>query len=325
MIGILLTNLGTPDAPTAPAVRRYLAQFLSDPRVVQIPRAIWLPILYGPILTFRPKKSAAKYAKIWTPEGSPLKVYTERQTKLLKGLFGQRGWSNLSFAYAMRYGNPSIADGLEQLRQAGAARIVVLPLYPQWAGSTSGSTHDAVAAWQKKQPQLSVHIINNYHDHPAYIRALAASVREHTERLPTADKAQRLVMSFHGIPQQVVDQGDPYAAQCQRTANLLAAELRLDPTHWQLTFQSRFGRAKWLQPYTQATIESFAQQGVRTIDVICPGFASDCLETLEEIQMEVRDAFQAKGGQTLRLIPCLNDSPRHIEALAEILAPHIQS
>lgn len=325
MIGVLLTNLGTPEAPTAPAVRKYLAQFLSDPRVVQLPRVLWLPILYGPILMFRPKKSAAKYAKVWTPEGSPLKVNTERQAKLLKGLLGQRGRQDIVVAWAMRYGQPSIGAGLDQLRAAGVTRIVVLPLYPQWAGSTTGSTDDAVAAWRKQHPEFPVNAINNYHDHPAYIAALAESVRAHRGPLPFTEHAEKLVMSFHGIPQQVVDQGDPYADQCRRTAALLAEALRLTPDQWQLTFQSRFGPAKWLQPYTQATLEEHARQGIKRVEVICPGFSSDCLETLEEISMEVREAFIHEGGETFRYIPCLNDNPRHIEALADILGPHLQA
>ncbi len=320
MIGILLTNLGTPEAPTAPALRKYLAQFLGDPRVVQIPRLLWLPILYGPILTFRPKKSAAKYAKIWTPEGSPLKVYTERQCKLLRGLLGERKLEQVKLAWAMRYGQPSIAKGLDELHEQGAKHIIVLPLYPQYAGSTTGSTEDAVADWRKTHKEVAVTEINNYHDHPAYINALAESVKAHWE---TNGRADKLVMSFHGIPQQVVDQGDPYADQCKRTGSLLAEALKLAPDQWQLTFQSRFGPAKWLQPYTQPTIEKLASEGLKSVEIICPGFSSDCLETLEEISLEVREAFIEHGGEQFSYIPCLNDSPRHINALAEVLASHL--
>ena len=319
MIGILMTNLGTPEAPTAPALRKYLAEFLGDPRVVTLPRLLWLPILYGPILTFRPKKSAEKYAKIWTTDGSPLKVNTERQAKLVKGLFGLQR-QDLLIAWGMRYGQPSIASQLDALISQGAQRVVVLPLYPQYAGSTTESTQDAVTAWRKKNPNTPVTLISNYHDHPAYIGALAESVRAHWEKNGRADK---LVMSFHGIPQQVVDQGDPYADQCKHTGKLLAAELGLNENQWKLTFQSRFGPAKWLQPYTQPTLETMGREGVASVDVICPGFSSDCLETLEEISMEVREAFLACGGKQFAYIPCLNDRPAHIAALAEILKPSL--
>lgn len=319
MIGILLTNLGTPEAPTAPALRKYLAQFLSDPRVVTLPRLLWLPILYGPILTFRPKKSAEKYAKIWTTEGSPLKVNTERQAKLVKGLLGMQR-QDLRVAWGMRYGQPSIASQLDSLVSQGALRVVVLPLYPQYAASTTESTQDAVTAWRKKNPNTPVMLISNYHDHPAYIGALAASVRAHWEK---AGQAEKLVMSFHGVPQQVVDQGDPYADQCKHTGKLLAAELGLNENQWKLTFQSRFGPAKWLQPYTQQTLEAMGREGVASVDVICPGFSSDCLETLEEISMEVREAFLECGGKQFAYIPCLNDQPAHIAALAEILKPSL--
>lgn len=319
MIGLLITNLGTPEAPTAPALRKYLAQFLGDPRVVELPRALWLPILYGAILPFRPAKSAAKYAKIWTPEGSPLRVYTERQAKLLKGLLGQRRMP-VVVDWAMRYGAPSIAERLDALAAQSIERIVVLPLYPQFAGSTTASTRDAVLAWQARHATPPVEFIEDYHTHPAYISALTASVREHTER---HGFAEQLIMSFHGIPQRSVDRGDPYAKQCKATAQLLANALGLPPTAWRLCFQSRFGKAKWLEPYTQATVEQLARDGVKTIDVICPGFSSDCLETLEEISMEVRDAFLAAGGAELRYIPCLNDRADHIAALAEVIAPRL--
>lgn len=320
MIGILVTNLGTPAAPTAPALRKYLAQFLGDPRVVELPRLLWLPILYGPILTFRPKKSAAKYAKIWTSEGSPLRVHTERQGKLLKGLLGQRHGNTMTVEWAMRYGEPSIGAGLDALLARGATRIVVLPLYPQFAGSTTLSTQDAVAAWRREHSDVPLVEITDYHDHPAYIAALAASVKDHWM---ACGQAEHLVMSFHGIPQRSVDKGDPYADQCRRTAQLLASALGLNQNQWRLTFQSRFGPAKWLQPYTQATVEDLARQGVKSLDVICPGFSSDCLETLEEISMEVRDAFVENGGKEFRYIPCLNERADHINALAEVIAPQL--
>ena len=313
---ILLVNLGTPTAPTAPALRRYLAEFLGDRRVVDLPRLLWLPILYGIILVTRPAKSAEKYAKIWTKEGSPLKVHTERQAKLLRGLLGETGDRETVVAWAMRYGEPSIGAALDQLRQQGVQRVVVLPLYPQYAGSTTASVYDAVDAWRTRNAgALEFADIRDYAENPGYIRALAASVKEHWQ----ADgRPEKLVMSFHGIPKRAVDKGDPYADQCRRTAALLAAELGLYEEDWQLTFQSRFGRAEWLQPYTQATLEQLARDGVGRVDVICPGFVGDCLETLEEIGMECRDAFIAAGGREFRYIHCLNERPDWIAALAAL-------
>jgi ferrochelatase len=313
---ILLVNLGTPDAPTAPAVKRYLAEFLGDRRVVDLPRLLWLPILHGIILNTRPAKSAAKYAKVWTPEGSPLKVHTERQAKLLKGLLGLRGRNDLLIDWAMRYGNPSIPSVLDRLQAAGATDICVLPLYPQYAGSTTASTQDAIDAWQARQPNPpAITLINDYHQHPGYIAALAASVRAHWT---THGRGDKLIMSFHGIPQRAVDLGDPYAGQCHATANALAAALELPAGAWQATFQSRFGAAKWLQPYTQPTLEKLAGEGLERVDVICPGFPADCLETLEEIALECREAFIERGGKAFHYIPCLNERDDWIAALANI-------
>ncbi len=313
---ILLVNLGTPDAPTAPAVRRYLAEFLGDPRVVELPRVLWLPILYGVVLVTRPAKSAAKYATIWTPEGSPLKVHTERQAKLLRGLLGERGNKDTIVAWAMRYGQPAVAAALDALKKQGVTRTRVLPLYPQYAGSTTASTFDAVDAWQKRNPDaMTIERVANYHDHPGYIAALAASIRDHWLNQGRSDK---LVMSFHGIPQRTVERGDPYAEQCRRTGDLLAAALGLAPDRWQLTFQSRFGKAAWLQPYTQPTLEQMAKDGVPSVDVVCPGFAVDCLETLEEIAMECKEAFLHAGGKSFSYIPCLNERSDGIAALADI-------
>ena len=313
---ILLANLGTPDAPTAPALRRYLAEFLGDRRVVDLPRLLWWPILYGVILTTRPAKSAQKYAKIWTAAGSPLKVHTERQAKLLRGLLGETGDQDSVVAWAMRYGAPAIGTVLDGLAQDGVGRVLVLPLYPQYAGSTTASIYDAVDAWRKRHPQAMQFVeVRSYAEHPAYIAALAAGIREQWQAGPCPDK---LVMSFHGIPQRAVDLGDPYADQCRRTADLLAAALDLAPAQWQLTFQSRFGRAEWLQPYTQPTLEQLAREGVKHVDVICPGFVADCLETLEEIAMECRDAFIAAGGRQFRYLPCVNERPDWIAALATI-------
>jgi ferrochelatase len=313
---ILLVNLGTPDAPTAPAVRRYLAEFLGDPRVVELPRLLWLPILYGIILVTRPAKSAAKYAKVWTPEGSPLKVHTERQAKLLRGLLGQRGDKDAVVAWAMRYGQPAVGATLDALRQQGVTRTLILPLYPQYAGSTTTSIYDAVEAWQRRNPDAMEFVnIQSYPDHAGYIKALASSIRDHWMNQGRGDK---LVMSFHGIPQHSVDRGDPYANECRRTADLLAAELGLAPERWQLTFQSRFGKAAWLQPYTQPTLERMARDGLKSVDLVCPGFVADCLETLEEINMECREAFLENGGKEFNYIPCLNERSDWIAALADI-------
>lgn len=322
---ILLVNLGTPDAPTAPAVKRYLAEFLGDPRVVELPRLLWLPILHGIILRTRPAKSAAKYATIWTAEGSPLKVHTERQAKLLKGLLGERGHripGDLLIDWAMRYGNPSIPSVLDRLAAEGVTEILVLPLYPQFAGSTTASTQDTVAAWLagQKQPP-AIRWVKDYPTDPGYIGALAASIREHWL---AHGRSEKLVMSFHGIPQRSVDRGDPYADQCHATAQALAAALGLSPDQWLATFQSRFGAAQWLQPYTQPTLEALARDGLKRVDVLCPGFPADCLETLEEISMECREAFLHAGGETFHYIPCLNERPDWIAALADLCQSHVR-
>ena len=316
MKAILLTNLGTPNSPTVPDLRAYLAEFLGDRRVVGLPRLLWLPILYGIILNTRPARSAAKYARIWMPEGSPLRVHTERQAKLLRGLLGERGRQDILIDWAMRYGKPSLAGALDRLQAAGASHVTVVPLYPQFAGSTTASTGDVIAAWRKRHPTaLDITTVQEYHRHPGYIRALAASVREHWQ---INGRGEMLLLSFHGIPQRAVDLGDPYAEQCHGTAEALAAELGLASAQWCLTFQSRFGAARWLQPYTQPTLEQLAHGGMKSIDVICPGFPADCLETLEEIAMECREAFLAAGGREFRYIPCLNERPDWIEALAGI-------
>ena len=318
---VLLINLGTPAAPTAAALRRYLGEFLADPRLVEMPRLLWWLILHGVVLRLRPRQSALKYAKIWTSEGSPLAVHTERQAKLLRGALGAD--PQLVVGWAMRYGEPNIAATLDRLKAEGARRILVLPLYPQYAASSSAAAFDAVAAWLSRTRNLpELRLVRDYHDHPGYIAALAASVREHWRQQGGPAK---LVMSFHGLPQHTLDWGDPYFCECQATARLLAAALNLADDAWQLAFQSRFGRAKWLQPYTQATLEALGRQGLGRVDVICPGFAGDCLETLEEIAMEVRAAFVAAGGGELHYIPCLNERDDWIAALADIARSHLGS
>jgi ferrochelatase len=317
---ILLCNLGTPDAPTAPALRRYLAEFLSDQRVVEIPRLLWLAILHGIILRIRPKKSAAKYASIWMAEGSPLKVWTERQARMLGAEMAARG-HRVEVRYAMRYGNPSMASQLDQLKLDGITRILILPAYPQYSATTTASVFDAVYAWAAKVRRLpEFRFINHYHDAPAYIDALAASVQAHWQ---THGQAEKLVMSFHGVPERTLHLGDPYHCECYKTARLLADKLGLHKERYQLTFQSRFGKAKWLEPYTEPTLVKMAQEGIKSVDVVCPGFTGDCLETLEEISMEAREAFLHAGGQNFNYIACMNDSPVWIAALATISAQHI--
>lgn len=323
---ILLVNLGTPDAPTAAALRRYLSEFLWDPRVVEIPRPLWWPILHGIVLNTRPRHSAEKYASIWLPEGSPLRVHTERQAALLKVRLDEAGHGHPLVEHAMRYGTPAVGATLDRLKAAGAARILVVPLYPQYAASTTASVFDAVADWGKRTRHLpALRFVRDYHDDARYIAALAASVREHWQRSggPAAGADYRLVMSFHGLPKRSLDLGDPYFHECRQTGRLLAAALGLDEGRYLVTFQSRFGKAEWLQPYTQPTLEKLAREGVGRVDAICPGFAADCIETLEEIAMECKAAYLAHGGGAFHYIPCLNDRPEGIAMLAGIVADHL--
>jgi len=326
--GILLVNLGTPSAPTAAAVRTYLREFLSDPRVVEIPRLVWLPILYGIILTTRPAKSAEKYKQVWMTEGSPLAVHTARQAKLLAGLLGARAKPNppVPVEYGMRYGAPSIASAFEKLRGAGCTRIVILPLYPQYAGSTTASVHDAVSTHLEslKTAAPEVRFVDRFHDDPGYIDALAQRVKKSWEQNGSArNHGGKLFMSFHGIPKSSVERGDPYERECRETADLLAARLGLNKDDWMVTFQSRFGRAEWLQPYTEPTLVELAKGGLKRADVICPGFPADCLETLEELGIGAKKAFLEAGGREFNLLPCLNEEGRWIEALADIALENV--
>ena len=317
---VLFCNLGTPDTPSTQDVRRYLKEFLSDHRVVEIPRLLWWLILHGVILPFRPAKSAAKYASIWTSEGSPLKIWTEKQALLLQGWLAQRG-HDVRVRYAMRYGSTSIAEQLDALKAEGVTRVLVLPAYPQYSATTTASLFDAVYAWAATVRNLpELRFVNRYHDDAGYIAALAASIERHWK---TNGRAQQLVMSFHGIPERSLHLGDPYHCECFKTARLLATRLALTPEQYKVTFQSRLGRAKWLQPYTEPTLIAMAQSGVKRVDVICPGFTSDCLETLEEINMEGRAAFLGAGGQEFHYIPCLNDDTQWITALCELTQTHL--
>ena len=319
--GVLLCNLGTPDAPTPAATRRYLAEFLSDPRVVEIPAAAWTPILHGIILRTRPKRSAAKYRAIWTEEGSPLLVWSRKQAALLRGYLGERG-HQVSVRLGMRYGQPSIAAQLDELKAEGCTRVLVLPLYPQYSGTTTASVIDAVGAWARQQRQVpELRFVNRFHDDPGYIRALAQTVQQHWQR---HGRGGLLLMSFHGVPERTLQLGDPYHCECLKTARLLAERLALKEGEWRVSFQSRFGRAKWLEPATQHVLTELGAAGTARVDVICPGFVSDCLETLEEIAIEGRQDFQAAGGQELHYIACLNDHPAWIAALTELAQDHLQ-
>lgn len=317
---IVLVNLGTPDAPTASAVRPYLKEFLSDGRVVEIPRAVWWFILNLFILPIRSSKSAAKYASIWTNDGSPLKVHTEKQAALLRGYLGTRG-HEIKVVHAMRYGNPSVAKVLDELKQSGVDRVLVLPAYPQYSATTTASIFDAVFAHYAKVRNVpELRFVKHYHDHDSYIQALAKSITDHWE---TEGRPDKLVMSFHGVPKRTLTLGDPYHCECHKTGRLLANRLGLTSDQYVVTFQSRFGKAEWLQPYTAPTVQKLAKEGVKKLDIVCPGFIGDCLETLEEIAMEVRADFLTAGGKEFRYIPCLNERTDWIAALADICEQHI--
>lgn len=314
--GILLVNLGTPDEPTGPALRRYLKQFLSDTRVIEIPRVVWSAILHGVILNTRPKKSAVKYAKIWLPEGSPLLVHTRRLAQVLRGHLGDELKSPLAVAVGMRYGNPSIAAAIAELKAQHCDRILLLPLYPQYACSTTASSLDAVTGALRRYRNVpGLRTVRHYHDDPRYIGALAGSVLAYWSRHGKPDK---LIMSFHGVPRYTLDKGDPYHCECQKTGRLLAEELGLVKEQYMVAFQSLFGRAEWLKPYTAPTLEQLGKSGVARVDVVCPGFPVDCLETLEEIAMEGKATFLKAGGKEFHYIPCLNESDAWVKALAAI-------
>ncbi|HCA27868.1 MAG TPA: ferrochelatase [Betaproteobacteria bacterium] len=314
--GVLLINLGTPEAPTKAALKRYLREFLSDRRVVELPRWLWRPILHGVILPTRPAKSAEKYAAIWTADGSPLLMHTRRQAKLLQGYLGERRTPSPPVVFAMRYGAPSIDDGVRELLNRGCRRILAFPLYPQYAAATTASACDALfQAFMRQRDQPALRIIRDYHDHPAYIGALAAAIRTHWSH---HGRPNKLLMSFHGIPRFAAEKGDPYPAECRRTASLLTAALALDPEQTAVTFQSRFGRTEWIKPYTVDTLKQFAKNGLHRVDVVCPGFSADCLETLEEIAIEGKAVFLNHGGQTFHYIPALNERPEWIAAMRDI-------
>ena len=320
--GVLLINLGTPDAPTPAAVRRYLAEFLADPRVVELPRLIWLPLLHGIILNTRPRQSAAKYALIWNEQGSPLLTHTRNQARLLQAEFDARQVKAQVFC-AMRYGEPAIGKMLDKMMDAGITRILTLPLYPQYAASATASAQDAVCDWlRRRRNQPELRSVRSFPEHPGYIAALAANVEAHW-RAHAPDTGTCLVMSFHGLPEKSRQQGDPYYDECQRTGARLAEKLNLAPDQYRVTFQSRFGREAWLQPYTVPTLQQLARDGARRVDVLCPGFAADCLDTLEEIALAAKVDFLQAGGQEFHYLPALNETPEWISALADIAQNHL--
>ena len=321
--GVLLTNLGTPDAPTAAALKTYLAEFLSDPRVIEVPKFIWWFVLHGIILRTRPARSAEAYKKVWTENGSPLLDISLRQANAIQQELNKRTPDTIKIELAMRYGNPSIQSGLEKLQQANATRILIFPLYPQYSATTTASTFDAVADVLKTWRWLpELRMVNHYHDKPDYIDALAKSIEHHWQ---TNAKPEKLLFSFHGIPKHYFIAGDPYYCECHKTARLTADKLGLHEDEWQVTFQSRFGPREWLQPYTDKTLKELAKKGTKHVQIICPGFSADCLETLEEINLQNRAFFTDAGGEHFSYIPALNDNTEHVHALSNIIESHCQA
>ncbi|WP_217274064.1 ferrochelatase [Shewanella sp. VB17] len=324
--GVVLINLGTPDAPTTLSVRRYLAEFLSDPRVIEIPKLVWMLILHGIILRIRPAKSAELYKQVWTEKGSPLMAITRQQTKKLASYFKENGTDqdveqDISVDFCMRYGNPSVSDTLKRMHNEGIDKIVVLPLYPQYAAPTTGSVFDAIAKELTSWRYLpSLHFINTYHDHPDFIHALVTSIKHDFE---VNGQPQKLVLSYHGMPERNLHLGDPYYCFCMTTTKLVVEQLGLTKDQYIATFQSRFGKAKWLSPYTDETMGKLPGQDIKDIAVVCPAFSADCLETLEEIAEENRLIFEGAGGEKYRYIPALNDTDLHIKMMANLVKPYL--
>lgn len=315
---ILLVNLGTPDTPTVPAVRRYLRQFLSDTRVIEIPKLAWQIILNGFVLPFRPKRVAHAYASIWQDGDSPMRLILNEQVKLLQSQLENQ---NVTVFPAMTYGQPALSELLLKLSQDQVETVIILPLYPQYSASTTGAVFDVIADWGKKVRNLpALHFIKDYYNHPLYIKALADSVRRYQAEHGTAEK---LLMSFHGIPLPYEEKGDPYAKRCRITAQLLATELGLAENDWLCSFQSRFGKQEWVKPYTSQTLQAWGEQGVQSVQVISPSFSADCLETLEELMVENRDIFLNAGGKAYRYIPALNSDSGHIELMANLVLPYL--
>jgi len=320
-LGILLVNLGTPSEPTPSAVRKYLAEFLSDPRVVELPRLIWWLILHGVILRIRPARSAEAYAKIWTDEGSPLLLHSTDVANELERQLKARLSGEVNVELGMSYGEPTISEALDRLHANHARRILVLPMYPQYSNTTTGSVFEAVTrAVARRRWIPEFRFINHYHDSRGFVSALAASVRDHWDR---HGRGERLLFSFHGVPRRTLLSGDPYHCQCQKTARLVAEALELGDDDWHVSFQSRVGREEWLRPYTDDTLEEWGRAGMGDIDVLCPAFAVDCLETLEEISMEGSEQFAEAGGGTLRYIPCLNAREDHVAFLTRLVEKNV--
>ncbi|AXR08011.1 ferrochelatase [Salinimonas sediminis] len=320
-IGVLITNLGTPESPTAAGLKPYLKQFLSDPRVVEVPRFIWWFILNGVILNLRPRRSAKAYATVWTDEGSPLMSITKQQHSALEARCRKEYGDDVIIDYAMRYGQPSIEGALDRLTAQGARKLVVLPLYPQYCASTTASTFDALSQdFVKRRWIPELRFVTQYHDNPAYIEALATKVKAHWEAHGRADK---LLMSYHGIPKRYLLNGDPYHCQCHKTSRLLAEALGLSKDDYMTTFQSRFGKEEWLKPYTDETMKSLPGQGIKSVQVVCPGFSADCLETIEEIGEENKEYFMEAGGQRYEYIEALNADSDHIDVLFGIIQENL--
>lgn len=320
-LGVLLVNLGTPDAATPAAVRRYLGEFLSDPRVIEVPPLIWWPILHGYILRTRPAKSAKAYQKIWTDRGSPLLLHSQDIAESVQEKLAARLSGAINVELGMVYGNPTIESALQKLHDQYVRRIVVLPLYPQYSGTTTASVFEKVTGLLSRRrwvPEL--HFINHYHDAAGYIAALAASVRDYWDM---NGRGEQLLMSFHGVPKRTLINGDPYHCQCQKTARLVAAALDLDDNDWQISFQSRVGREEWLRPYTDDALRSLGRDNIAKVDVLCPGFAADCLETLEEIALQNAELFAQSGGGELRYIPALNARDDHISFLSRLIEKNV--
>ncbi len=320
-VGVIITNLGTPERPEPAALRRYLKQFLSDPRIVEMPKLLWWLVLHAIILRIRPSRSAANYKKIWTDKGSPLAVHTGDLANGLRQALENRFGENLLIDYAMRYGSPSINQVMQQQFDQGVTKLLVLPLYPQYSCSTTGSTFDAIAAdFSQRRTLPDLQFVGSYYDRSEFIMALCSSIKTHWEQYGRADK---IIFSYHGEPKRYVDKGDPYQYQCEETSRLLAAALNLNEQEYFTAYQSRFGREEWLRPYLDETLKSFPGQGVKSVQIVCPGFAVDCLETLDEIAMENRDYFVEAGGKRYEYIPCLNSTAHHIDALAAVIADQL--
>ncbi|BFN14308.1 MULTISPECIES: ferrochelatase [Marinobacter] len=321
-LGVLITNLGTPDAPTTPALRKYLAEFLWDPRVVEVPRPLWWLILHGVILRIRPRKSAEAYASVWEKEGSPLLIHTAKQAEGIREAMKRRFGTNVVVGFAMRYGNPSIPRVLEEMQQQGVRKLLVLPLYPQYSASTTASTFDAIAKdFTRRRWLPDFRFVSHYHDFPPYIEAMARHIESHWAE---HGRKEKLILSYHGVPLKYLLKGDPYHCECHKTSRLLAERLGLGKDQYMTTFQSRFGREEWLQPYTDETLKALPEKGVKSIDVFCPGFSADCLETIEEINEENREYFMESGGEGFSYIPCLNATPGHIDALVTLVEENLQ-